>query len=57
MSTDKRYYTVQSGPHMHLVIDRHHPTYVVAYCPDDMKAELIMWLLNGSWDKARKRSE
>lgn len=57
MSTDKRYYTVQSGPRMHLVIDRHHPNNVVAYCPDDMKAWMIMVLLNDGWDKARKRSE
>ncbi|MEG0161172.1 MAG: hypothetical protein RR877_10180 [Aurantimicrobium sp.] len=56
--TEKRYYLVKPVvSSMTNVVDRHHPDNVVAYCLDEMKAELIMWLLNDSWDKARKRSE
>lgn len=56
--TEKRYYThkLQRSVVVH-VVDRHHPDTAVAYCLDEMKAELITMLLNDSWDRARKRSE
>lgn len=57
MSTDKRYYIGEFTGQCHTVLDRHFPNNVVAFCYDEHKANLIMWLLNDSWDKARKRSE
>lgn len=55
---DKRYYiTKPTASVMTNVMDRHHPNNVVAYCLDEMKAELIMMLLNDSWERAKKRSE
>lgn len=56
--TEKRYYVVKPvASVMHNVMDRHFPNYVIAYCLDEMKAELIMMLLNDSWERAKKRSE
>ena len=53
---DKRYFIKQPVQSvMTNVMDTHFPDFVIAYCTDEMKAELICHLLNESWNKASNR--